>query len=41
MGNNSNSDNNKNQVLIWQDSKFNNSNSIINKIEIYTEQGGN
>lgn len=41
MGNNSNSDNNKNQVLIEQDNKFNNSNSNINKIEIYTEQGGN
>ena len=41
MGNNSNSDNNKNQVLIGQNSKFDKSNSNINKNEIYTEQGGN
>lgn len=41
MGNNSNSDNNKNQVLAKQDSKFDNSNSNIIKNEIYTEQDGN
>ena len=41
MGNNSNSDNNKNQVLTGQDSKFDNSNSNIIKNEIYTEQDGN
>ena len=41
MGNNSNSDNNKNQVLAGQDSKFDNSNFNIIKNEIYTEQDGN